>query len=94
MDLSALDLWCKVDNENFAENLLYRAVAYLDYGETATGQLLFVTDEGAFYALPVTHVRCLRGHERLSRAMRADEEDVPMWEEGEIASFAKGGRRG
>ncbi|MCL6442537.1 MAG: hypothetical protein K6T83_03600 [Alicyclobacillus sp.] len=86
VDLTSLDLWYKVDHDNFAEDMVYRAIAYLDYGETATGQLLFITDEGATFALPVDKTRCVRGHERLSREIRPDE-DQPFFEPGEIKSW-------
>ena len=81
VDLTRLDMWFRVDNENFAEDMAYRAIAYLDYGETANGQLLFVTDTGAMYALPVKYTRCVSGHERYSRELKRGEE-VDMLESG------------
>ena len=92
VDLTQLDLWCKVDNENFAAELVYKPIAYLDYGESATGQLLFATDEGALYALPVTHTRIVRGHGAWSKKATAAELGVEMFEKGYITGYEKGGR--
>ena len=92
VDLAQLDLWCKVDNENFAAELVYKPIAYLDYGETATGQLLFLTDEGALYALPVTHTRIVRGHSVWSRKATPEETETPLFEKGYITSYGEGGR--
>jgi hypothetical protein len=92
VDLTQLDLWCKVDNENFAPELVYKPIAYLDYGESATGQLLFVTDEGALYALPVTYTRIVRGHGAWSRKATVEEVEEPMFEKGYITGCEKGER--
>lgn len=86
VDLTKLDLWFKVENANFAEDMAYRAIAYLDYGESADGQLLFVTDEGAVYALPVRYTRCVSGHERHSRELKQGE-NVDMFAPGEVKGW-------
>lgn len=87
VDLSAFDLWCIVDNGNFSADHAYKPVAYLDYGPRETGQLLFITDEGAPYALPVTRTRVIKGHELWSRPLRRSEGDVAFFAPGEIRSY-------
>lgn len=86
VDLSRLDLWYRVDNENFRADMVYRAIAYLDYGESARGQLLFVTDDGVTYALPVDRTRCVAGHDKHSRGLR-ESENMAFFEPGEVVGW-------
>jgi hypothetical protein len=52
-------LWYRVKHPEFDPNLAYKALAYLDYGESADHQLLFVTHRGLTWAVKVMRCLCL-----------------------------------
>lgn len=47
------NVWYTVFHDQFSRDRMYRAIAYIDYGETADGQLLFITESGLTYGIPM-----------------------------------------
>lgn len=52
-------LWYRVNHPEFDPTRAYKAIAYMDYGESADHQLLFITHRGLTWAVKVHRCLCL-----------------------------------
>ncbi|MHB8397327.1 MAG: hypothetical protein ACYDCI_00110 [Candidatus Limnocylindrales bacterium] len=59
INLCADGLYYKVRHPEFEPDWAYRAIAYIDYGESAWSKLLFVTQRGMTYGVKVHRCVCL-----------------------------------
>lgn len=57
VNLEGSNLYYRVNHPEFDPTIAYKALAYIDYGESAWSQLLFVTENGLTYCVKVK--RCL-----------------------------------
>lgn len=94
IDLFEKQLFFRVNNENFSPDRLYQAIAYFDYGERKTGQLLFVTEKGVLYQLPVTQTRAAYSEAFSVPARKEVLDNIPFFTKGQIASYWKSRKEG
>lgn len=59
LNISDLNLRYRVFHADFDSEKTYLAIAYIDYGESAWSQLLFVNERGMTFALSVKHTVCV-----------------------------------
>lgn len=57
--LNSEQLYYRVNHPEFKPDWAYRAIAYIDYGESAWSQLLFVTHTGMTYCVKVKRCLCI-----------------------------------
>lgn len=77
LDLSKLDMWYRIEHPDFSQTKAYRAIAYIDYGESAWSQLLFINERGMTFSLRVQYTVCLNPLD-FSRNLREDERGIEI----------------
>ena len=59
LDISHLNLWYKVFHEEFDPCKVYKPIGYIDYGETAWAQIVFINDRGMTYSVTNYKTLCV-----------------------------------
>ena len=75
VNLASEGLFYKVRHPEFDPTVAYKAIAYLDYGESAWAQLLFVTHRGMTYAVKVNRCVCVDANRSMRNVLRYRIED-------------------
>lgn len=68
INISDQNIYYKVFHEEFDPNKIYKAIAYMSFGETAWSQLLFINEEGMTYSVVVYKTRCVEANRFYSQA--------------------------
>lgn len=62
INLAEQNLFYRVRHPEFDPTKAYKAIAYVDYGESAWSQLLFINERGMTYSVKVNRALCINAY--------------------------------